>query len=172
MDHKPWSGLTICGRSRSILPRLDLAATGSTGTQHTHHVFTMFLPAARPHYCTSLPSNNVEVDNDGLHLYIRPVADSPVNGEYASSEIINMNPLGYGTYLIQVRGAINRQDPVSVLGLFTWDTEGGAVAAPYRELDFEFSRWGNAADTTVGQFVVQPHGDAGNLQRFPLEGTT
>jgi hypothetical protein len=62
-------------------------------------------------------------------------------------------------------------DPNVVLGLFTWSDK-----APYahREIDIEFSRWGNAADRTNAQYVVQPYGSAGHLARFtqPVTATS
>ena len=50
-----------------------------------------------------------------------------------------------------------------VLGLFTWSDR-----APYahREIDIEFSRWGNSADPTNAQYVVQPYDGPGHLRRF------
>ena len=40
----------------------------------------------------------------------------------------------------QVVGPLSSWDPSTVLGLFTYDPTD---APHYRELDFEFSRWGN-----------------------------
>ena len=54
-------------------------------------------------------------------------------------------------------------DPNAVLGLFTWNDD---PAYNHREIDVEFSRFGNAADPTNGQFVVQPYATTGNLVRI------
>jgi hypothetical protein len=62
-----------------------------------------------------------------------------------------------------VQGDLDGLDRNAVLGLFTWNDD---PADNHRELDVEFSRWGNAADPTNGQFVVQPYSTNGNLLRI------
>ncbi|HEY6168509.1 MAG TPA: thrombospondin type 3 repeat-containing protein, partial [Verrucomicrobiae bacterium] len=52
-----------------------------------------------------------------------------------------------------------------VLGLFTWSDD---AAFDHREIDHEFSRWGNAADTNNAQFVVQPFDTNGHLVRYAM----
>ena len=69
-------------------------------------------------------------------------------------------------------GPLSTMDPSAVLGLFTW--EDGASYADYREIDFEFARWGQASDVNLGQHVIQPYNavGGGTMDRFPLRGTT
>jgi hypothetical protein len=40
-------------------------------------------------------------------------------------------------------------------GLFIWDNNAPASIG-YREIDFEYSRWGNAGDPTAAQYVLEP----------------
>ena len=99
------------------------------------------------------------VDAGGaLHLRI-----AKVSGRWNVSEVINQASLGYGTYSWTVRADLDALDPQAVLGLFTWNDD---PAYNHRELDVEFSRWANRADTTNGQFVVQPYDHTGNLLRI------
>ena len=104
--------------------------------------------------------SNVSVDASGnLHLRIARNA----SGTWTCAEIIGPTSYGYGTYTISLGSRVDALDPNVVLGLFTWSDR-----APYahREIDIEFARWGNAADPTNAQYVVQPYTTAGHLQRF------
>jgi hypothetical protein len=106
----------------------------------------------------SSDANDVWVDGSGnLHLTI-----SQKNGKWYSTEVFTQVPLGYGTYTFVTASPIDQLDKNAVLGLFTWDDD----APPnYRELDIEFSRWGeDLAENS--QFVVQPHDQPGNRHRF------
>ena len=108
---------------------------------------------------------NVGVDASGfLHLKIAKDA----SGRWTTAEVIAPTSLGYGTYTFTVATPLNALDPNVVLGLFTWSDK-----APYahREIDVEASRWGNAADPTNAQFVVQPYNLANHLVRFDATGT-
>jgi len=103
---------------------------------------------------------NVSVDASGaLHLWVRRNA----GGTWTTSEIIGPRSYGYGTYRFRIASRVDALDPNAVLGLFTWSDR-----APYahREIDIEFARWGNAADPTNAQYVVQPYDAAGHLRRF------
>jgi hypothetical protein len=114
-----------------------------------------------PNYFSGRPED-IWVDHEGLHLKI-----VQRDGRWYATECILQKSLGYGTYVIQTRSRIDRLDPNIILGLFTWET-----AAPqyhYRELDFEFSRWGKASDPTNAQFVVQPFEVPGNLVRYTVD---
>jgi hypothetical protein len=107
---------------------------------------------------------NVSVDGSGfLHLKIAKDA----SGRWTTSEVIAPTSLGYGTYTFTVATRVDQLDPNVVLGLFTWSDR-----APYahREIDFEAARWGNAADPTNAQFVVQPYDVANHLVRFTNPG--
>jgi len=105
------------------------------------------------------------VDSSGaLHLQI-----VQTSAGWESSEVI-LNPiLGYGTYRWIVDGPLSTLDPNVVLALFTYD---GTDTPPWDgELDFEASRFANAADPTNAQYVVQPYGTTGNLQRITLSNS-
>jgi hypothetical protein len=103
--------------------------------------------------------NGAWVDGAGqLHLRI-----AKVNGKWQSAEVINQASLGRGTYSWTIQGDLNGLDRNAVLGLFTWNDD---PAFHHREIDIEFARWGNAADPTNGQYVVQPYDTTGNLQRI------
>jgi len=106
---------------------------------------------------------DVWVDAEGLHLTI-----SQQSGVWWSTEVILDANLGYGTYVFHTESRIDTIDANAVLGLFTWDD----LAPPYyREIDFEFTRWGNPADFDNAQYVVQPFGTPGNLVRFRIDLT-
>jgi len=62
-------------------------------------------------------------------------------------------------------------DVNATFGAFTWDSFGDDERIPdwpNREIDFEDGRWGNPADPTNSQTVVQPYYVSGNLQRLTL----
>lgn len=98
----------------------------------------------------------VGVAGDGLHLRIAQLA-----GRWQSAEVHLLEPLGYGTYTVNVAtdlGSVDAQVVASPLFLY---------AMPGEEFDVEYSGAGGlipAPDT--GQFVVQPYTRAGNLLRF------
>ena len=104
-------------------------------------------------------TSNVWVDGRGrLHLKL-----TYSKGRWRCAEVINTQSLGRGRYTFELDSPVHALDPNVVLGLFTWSDE---PAYANRELDIEFSRWGNAADPTNGQFVVQPYAGAGHLRRI------
>jgi hypothetical protein len=113
----------------------------------------------------SASSGNVWVDaSAALHLRI-----TQRNGRWYCAEIIGTDSPGYGTYLFEVASPVASLDPNLVLGLFTWSDK---AAYAHRELDVEFARWGNAADPTNAQYVVQPYDVAGHLRRLTVPSTT
>jgi hypothetical protein len=97
----------------------------------------------------------------GLHLRI-----VKTKWGWESSEVILGPTLGYGTYRWTVHGPVSTLDPNVVLALFTYDDSD--TSPSNREIDFEASRFGDASATTNAQFVVQPSGTPGNLQRISL----
>ena len=107
-------------------------------------------------------SEDVWVDeSDALHLNI-----VQRDGTWYSTEIFSQIPMGYGTYSYECPVSdLATLNENAVLGLFIWDYSA-TPAVNNREIDIEFSRWGNAADTTFAQFVVQPYYAPGNLLRF------
>jgi hypothetical protein len=113
----------------------------------------------------SAGDQNVWIDDDNqLHLKI-----TNQNGAYYSSEIIADTAFGYGKYHFVYHSNPDVLDPGTVFGFFTWDDVSPLTPNPnnyYREIDFEFSRWGNAGDPTNAQFVIQPWDPPGNLLRY------
>ena len=107
----------------------------------------------------SADSNSVFVDDLGqLHLVLRNV-----NGIWRGAEVYLSHSLGYGTYEFQLASSTYPLDPRVVMGLFTWSD---ATAFNHREIDIEFSRWGQPEPALGGQFVVQPGTSAGNTFEF------
>jgi hypothetical protein len=105
-------------------------------------------------------NENVWVDPNGyLHLGIRQS-----DGKWYCSEVIADAILGYGKYVFTVKGRLDLLDENIVLGLFTW--EDCVPQYNYREIDIEFSRWGNPNDPNNGQYVIQPYNTEGNRYRF------
>lgn len=94
-------------------------------------------------------ASNVSVDvaNDDLRMSIRRSGK-----KWTVAEVIADASLGYGTYTWTIRSAPD-VDPNVVIGMFTWNDD---PAYAHREIDIEFARWGNAADPTNAQYVVQP----------------
>ena len=105
------------------------------------------------------------VDSSGnLHLQI-----VQTTAGWESSEVILDPILGYGTYRWTVNGPLSTLDPNVVLALFTYDQSD---TPPWDgELDFEASRFADAEDPTNAQYVVQPYGTPGNLQRITLSNS-
>jgi hypothetical protein len=107
---------------------------------------------------------NVWVDIRGrLH-----VAITHRNGRWQCAEISSMRATGFGTYRFRVEGDAESLDPNVVLGLFTWDNAAGDH---HRELDVEWSRWGDPADPTTAGFTVQPYQHIGNGHRYVQPST-
>lgn len=109
---------------------------------------------------------DVWVDEEGLHLTI-----NYHDGQWWSSEVVLLDSLGYGTYAIQTDSRNDILDANAVFGAFTWDPYGDDEAIPgwpYREIDIEDSRWGEAASTPNSQFVVQPWEPAGHRRQYTL----
>jgi hypothetical protein len=105
-------------------------------------------------------SESVEVVGDELHLSI-----TRSGNKWYAAEVINTASLGYGTYSWTV-GPMDPLDPNVVLGLFTWNDD---PAYNHREIDFEYAKWGNAADSNNAQYVVQPWDHDGNEYRWRQE---
>ena len=108
---------------------------------------------------------NVNVDANGfLHLRISQQA-----GRWTCAEVIGPTSHGYGTYTFVVQTSLQGFDPNVVLGLFTWSDRPQYA---HREIDIEVAKWGNAADPTNAQFVVQPWDRAGHTVRVTEPGGT
>lgn len=85
-----------------------------------------------------------------------------------ATEVRGRRPLGYGVYEARFLGRFDMLDKNAVFGFFTFELPSSH--AHNREIDVEFSRWGNAAMTNA-QFSVQPSADAENRHRFELAQT-
>jgi hypothetical protein len=103
----------------------------------------------------------------GLHLSI-----VKKDTTWYASEVVIDSSFGYGIYRFQIEERVDFLDPNIVLGMFTWDD-----CAPYshtvpnnyfREIDFEFSTWGDPASNLNAQYVIQPWDKLGNRHRFDL----
>jgi len=116
---------------------------------------------------------NVTVDAEGLHLFVRQ-QDLGAGPNWAAAEAVTaLNPdgsqamLGYGTYLVtatvQTAPSWAEMDTHVAFGAFTYERDRtGDANNPGRELDLaEISRWGN---TTGGCRVSPPALCPGNAQ--------
>lgn len=110
--------------------------------------------------------NCIWVDaSDQMHLTVQKIGAT-----WYSTEAVLEEPLGYGDYVFTTVGRLDALHPNVVFGLFTWEYGSCYDPAngwwnPYNEIDIEFSRWGNPANS-VGQFVAQPYDFPGNINRF------
>jgi hypothetical protein len=120
--------------------------------------FTPILAGPGPNYFSDDPAD-VWVDANGyLHLSI-----VNRNGVWYSTEVICADALQYGTYTLTVGNRVDLLDKNVVMGFFSWDTD--APQYNYREIDIEFSRWGEDAAQNA-QYVIQPWDVSGNRYRF------
>lgn len=140
-----------------LVPPRQIEFAGKTWTvKHGYH-------GPGPNYFLA-SEEAVFLDESGfLHLKIIEAIDM----WYCSEVIIQESP-GYGTYVFTVQNRVDLLDERTVLGLFTWDSY--APRYNYREIDFEFSRWGNPMNT-VGQYVIQPWEVPVNMHRFDIDYT-
>ena len=103
--------------------------------------------------------DNAWTDAHGaLHLRIIKKGD-----KWSCAEIKLTRSLGYGTYIIVTRDTA-QLEPAAVFSMTTFDDWGGA--AHYREMDVEWSRWGDASSKNNTQFAIQPFYVPGNLAPF------
>lgn len=116
-----------------------------------------------PNHFSDAPED-VFVDANG-NLHLRIVRRGT---QWFSTEVVAEAPsrLGYGSYTFVLGSRVDLLDKNVVLGLFTW--EDGAPKQNNREIDIEFSRWGEAGAPNA-QYVVQPFDRAGNRQRFSFQ---
>lgn len=98
--------------------------------------------------------NNVWVDGNGnLHLTI-----SYTNGQWRCAEIYAVEHTSYGEHKYYITGRPDIQDKNVVLGMFSYkyfDDEN------VREMDIEFTKWGNSQSTTNTNFAIHKD-DSGN----------
>ncbi len=93
-------------------------------------------------------AGNVELDSAG-RLLLRITASA---SEWTCAEVVGIGEYGYGVYRWTLASAVDRWDPAVVLGMFTWSD---APAQANRELDIEFSRWGEPHNPVSGGFTIQ-----------------
>jgi hypothetical protein len=113
----------------------------------------------------SSATSNVWVDVQGrLHLRI---TKQTVNGtnQWHCAEVVSQLCFGNGTYRISLDSRVDNLDPNVVHGFFTWSDD---PTFNHREMDIEFSKFGNATDRNNAQYVVQPFTVAGNRVRFQV----
>ena len=94
------------------------------------------------------------------------------DGKWFSTEVINTESLGYGTYTMVFNFRADLIDPNEIAAAFIWDTS--APEESYREIDFiEFAKWGIPSNSTNSQFVVHPcsacPGCGDNCTRFQTD---
>jgi hypothetical protein len=115
--------------------------------------------APGPNYYSDA-EQNVWVDELGrLHMKI-----TRKGNRWSCAEVIADASLGYGTYRFFIESPVANFDRNVVVGLFTWSDN---PAYNYREIDIEFTRWGDA-NALNGQYVVQPHYDPNGMYRFEM----
>lgn len=103
---------------------------------------------------------NVWVDEQGrLHLKI-----TKRDGSWYCAEVISAKSFGYGRYIFYLSSRVDKLNENVAAGLFTWSD---APEYNHREIDVEFSRWGQPANDNA-QFVVQPWNNPGNIHRFNI----
>lgn len=97
-------------------------------------------------------SDNVWIDEDGLHLKI-----TQQNGKWYCAEIYTTKSLEFGKYQFYVIGRIDLFDPNIVLGLFNF--QESATSNGINEIDIEIARWGDSRNPNNGYFTVWPSVD-------------
>lgn len=119
-----------------------------------------------PNYWSN-SSENVWVDADGhLHLKIRK---DVATGRWLCSEVISTQSFGYGSYVWEIEGAVDKLDRNIVLGLFNYKSGDDG----HHEVDIEFARWGNNAWPNYN-YTVYPATGSGNVSKtneLTLNGT-
>jgi hypothetical protein len=109
----------------------------------------------------SWSKDNVWVDNEGqLHLKI-----TRDGRRWYCAEIVSEKSFGYGKYVFCLASRTDELNENVALGLFTWDK---SPENNNREIDIEFSRWGNIKGKNT-QFVVQPWELPENIYRFDMQ---
>lgn len=103
--------------------------------------------------------SNAWTDKKGfMHLRI-----SRHGNTWTSADVSLVRSLGYGSYRFVVQD-VSRLEPSAVFSVFTWDDAG-----PPREVDIEFSRWGENISKNM-QYVIQPYYVPANVVRFVAPG--
>jgi hypothetical protein len=96
-----------------------------------------------------------------LHLTLKHTGDS-----WTCAEVFSASSFGYGSYRWRIGTDVASLDPELVFALFTYSH---APDQAHREMDVEFARWGDP-EAENAQYVVQPFGTSGHVERFDLPG--
>jgi hypothetical protein len=107
------------------------------------------------------PANAWTDDKGRLHLKIAKSADQDAPN-WTCAEVTLRRSLGYGSYSFIVND-VSSFEPATVLGIYTWDAF--SEDQNRREMDIEFSRWGDPQSKNT-QYTVQPYYVPVNLFRF------
>lgn len=83
-------------------------------------------------------------------------------GQWQCAEVVSRRSFGYGRYRFYVDSPASAVDPNVVVGIFTWNDD---PAYTHREIDIEFSRWGDPKNQNA-QYVIQPYTHPANISRF------
>jgi autotransporter-associated beta strand protein len=158
-DNLPSIPFAVATASRELYPTTFSFAGRTWAAKGTYG------PAGPKSNYFSAAGSDVWVDNAGMHLTVHNH-----DGRWWATEVILPEHLGYGTYTFKTKYNVNALDPNLTFGAFTWDpygNDGRIPAWPNREIDFEDSRWGNAAATDNTQAVVQPS-DTNKPHRYAI----
>jgi hypothetical protein len=117
-----------------------------------------------PHHRWDGGTDNVRVDEAGdLRLRLtRP------DGQLTGAQLWT-DPLGYGTYSWTIASRLDQLHPSVVLGLWTYDDDTPVLGN--RELDIEFTRWGDASYWNTW-FNVHPQEQTGASHGYFLGAQT
>ncbi len=116
-----------------------------------------------PNYFSNT-ADNVWLDSGGqLHLKI-----TTKDNKWYCGEVVSQRSFGYGRYIFHLGSKADQLNENIILGLFTWDD---APEYTHREIDIEFSRWGQKANDNT-QFVIQPWDRPGNIHRLNIQFPT
>ena len=108
---------------------------------------------------------NVSVDAEGIHLQIKFNSGT---GKWECAEVWTSETLGFGTYEWVVKGQVDQYNEDVVLGLFNYLPTTIQGAKKTAEIDIEFSRWGNTAETRMGGYTVWPNKTNLKQSTFPF----
>lgn len=152
----------------SNVPAVKLASQSTTSLQQV--AFSGYVWDIRQTEEPEGPLNNY-FGGRGLAVFLEPggalkLSVAYKDGIWYASEVYLRKRLGYGTYLFRLATPMGDLDRNLVLGLFTYSN---SKAYTHREIDIEFSSWGQKNEDPKGQFVVQPSEREGNMYLFPLD---
>ena len=100
---------------------------------------------------------SVWLDESGrLHLRIRKI-----DGRWYCAEVYTSQYTDYGEHRFLIEFDLDNLDQNVVVGLFVYEDDA-------KEIDIEFSKWGDPNFTDIGSFTVQPWTIPGNTERFPV----